>query len=128
MEKSGTVAAIHGNMAKINITRDSACGENCAACGLCQNRKMTITLPTVEGLGVGDEVRLLSCDSAFLKNTALGYLSLTILLILGGALGSVLGNEWLAFLLAIVFVCIGVLVIRRFCRKGYKIHIEKITR
>ncbi|MBR5156097.1 MAG: SoxR reducing system RseC family protein [Clostridia bacterium] len=128
MEKLGTVVEIHNNMAKINIIRDSACGENCAACGLCQNCEMTVTLPVVEGLKTGDCVKLLSDDAVFLKNTAIGYVSLTLLLILGGILGSLWGNEWLSFSLALIFVCIGVLVIRKFCPGEAQIHIEKITR
>ncbi len=128
MEKLGTVVEICNNMAKINITRDSACGENCAACGLCQNREMTITLPSIDGIAPGDSVRLISDDATFLKGTALGYLTLTLLLILGGVLGSFSGNEWLSFILAISFVGLGVIIMRKFCRKGTEIHIEKITR
>ncbi len=128
MEKLGRVEKIHDNMADIKIYRDSACGDNCAACGLCPNREMTITLPVVLNLAEGDEVRLVSDSSSFVKKSGLGYLSLTLLLIFGGILGTVAGGEWLGFLLALLFLCLGVLVIRKFFSKGVKIHIERLTR
>ena len=128
MEKLGRVENIYNNMAEIKIFRDSACGDNCAACGLCPNREMSVTLPTVSELEIGDEVRLVSDNSRFVKKTGLGYLSLTLLLIFGGVLGTLMGGEWLGFLLALIFVCVGVLVIRKFFSKGVEIRIEKIAR
>ncbi len=126
MEKLGRVEKIHNNTAEFKIHRDSACGENCKACGLCPNREMTVTLPAISGLCEGDEVRLVSDASGFVKKTGLGYLSLTLGLILGGALGTVLGGEWLGFLLALCFVGVGVLVIRKLLPKGVEIQIEKL--
>ena len=128
MEKLGRVEKIHNNMAEIKIYRDSACGDNCAACGLCPNRELLITLPVVSGIETGDEVRLVSDNSGFVKKTGLGYLSLTFLLILGGVLGTKLGSEWLGFVMALAFVGGGVLLIRKFFSRGVEIHIEKLTR
>ncbi len=128
MEKLGTVVEICNNTAKINIIRDSACGESCAACGLCPNREMTVSLPTIDGLKVGDNVRLLTANSTFLKNTLVGYISLTLLIILGGILGTIWKSEWLGFLLALIFVEIGLFIIQKFFPKNIEIHIEKITR
>ncbi len=128
MEKLGRVEKIYNNTAEIRLERDSACGENCAACGLCPNREMKVTLPCPAGLCVGDEVKLLSDDSAFVKKTVWSYLSLTLLLLLGGVVGALLKSQWLAFILAIAFVGIGILLIRRLSPKGVEIHIEKLTR
>ncbi len=126
MEKRGRVEKIYNNKAEIKIVRDSACGDNCAACGLCPNREMTVTLPKVPGLMQGDEVRLVSDSSAFVKKTVWAYMILTLLLILGGIFGTASGGEWVGFFLAIVFVIVGVLVIRRLCPKGVEIRIEKL--
>ncbi len=128
MEKLGIVEKINNGTAEIKIHRDSACGDNCAACGLCPNREMTVSLPAIAGLCEGDAVKLVSDSSGFVKKTGLGYLSLTLLLLLGGVLGTVWGSEWLGFLLALIFVVIGVAVIRKFFSKGVEIRIEKLTR
>lgn len=126
MEKLGKVAKIQGGIAEIKITRDSACGENCAACGLCQNRELTVTLATPEGISPGDTVRLIAEDSGFLKLSALGYLSLTLLLLLGGIIGTLLKSEWLAFVLAILFALGGVWVLKKTSPKSTQIRIEKV--
>ncbi len=128
MEKLGVVTKTNGNYMDIKVHRDSACGENCAACGLCQNREMTITLKNTGGFLTGDEVRLLSEDKRILKFSALGYLSLTLLLLLGGAVGTALGSEWLAFILAAIFLFAGVFVLRKISPKSVEIIAKKITR
>ncbi len=126
MEKIGKVAKISDRIAEIIIVRDSACGENCAACGLCQNREMSVKLSVPDNVSVGDSVRLCTEDKGILKLSALGYLTLTVLLFLGGALGTLLGSEWLAFLLSILFVGLGVLLLKIASPKGPQIHIEKV--
>ena len=126
MEKLGKVANICGNIAEIIITRDSACGENCAACGLCQNRELTVKLPVPDGINKGDVVRLFSENKGILKLSAVGYLTLTALLFLGAALGTFLGSEWLAFGLSILFVGLGVVILRRISPKAPQITVEKI--
>lgn len=126
MEKIGKVLKISDGIADIIITRDSACGENCAACGLCQNRELSVKLAVPDDVKVGDSVKLYSEDKGILKLSALGYLTLTILLFLGGALGTMLGSEWLAFLLSILFVGLGVLILKIASPKGPQIHVEKV--
>ncbi len=126
MEKIGKVLKISGNIAEIIITRDSACGENCAACGLCQNRELTVTLAVSDDIQKGDTVRLLAEDKGVLRLSAIGYLSLTVLLFLGAILGTLWGSEWLAFLLAILFVALGVAVLRLLPPKTPQIRVEKL--
>ncbi len=127
MDKLGKVEKIQNNMAEIKIIRDSACGDNCAACGLCPNREMMVVLPTIPGLFEGDSVQLSSDTSQVVKKTVFGYMLLTLLLILGGILGTLWGSEWLGFFLAIATLVIGVLIIRRLAPKGVEIHIEKLA-
>lgn len=126
MEKIGRVSKISNGVAEIIITRDSACGENCAACGLCQNRELIVKLSVPDSVSPGDQVRLCAEDKGILKLSALGYLSLTALLFFGGILGTVLGSEWLAFLLSILFVGLGVLLLKVFSPKAPQIRVEKI--
>ncbi len=126
MEKLGTVTKINGEFAEITVRRDSACGENCAACGLCANRDMTVCVKNTDGLCVGDSVRLLAEDKKFLKVSAIGYLSLTILLLVGGIIGAALGSEWLAFALSICFVLAGIGVLKILAPGSVEIKIEKL--
>ena len=126
MEKLGKVANVCDNIAEIIITRDSACGENCATCGLCQNRELTVKLAVPDGIVKGDIVRLFSEDKGILRLSAVGYLTLTALLFLGAVLGTFLGSEWLAFGLSIVFVGLGVVILRRISPKAPQITVEKI--
>ncbi len=126
MEKTGTVTKKNGNIAEILIKRDSACGENCAACGLCKNNELRIKLAVSPEINEGDKVRLLSEDRLVVGFSAVGYLGLTAFLILGGFLGTFLGGEWASFLLALVFVLGGALVIRKAVPKGAEIKVEKI--
>ena len=126
MEKSGIVSKTHGEYMTVSINRDSACGENCAACGLCSNREMNITLKNTQGFMPGDKVRLISDDKKFLGHSALGYLSLTVLIILGGAIGTALGSQWYAFCCALLGLAAGILVLRLFLKTNIEIKVEKI--
>lgn len=125
MTKSGTVLSVHSGTAKIRITRDSACGDNCAACGLCDMREMVIELPVDDDINVGDRVVLITKNSTFLKNSALGYITLTALLILGAIIGARIGGDVLSFAMALAFVGIGVLTLRLIPQKNTEIKVEK---
>ncbi len=126
MEKLGTVTKVNGEFVEVMVRRDSACGENCAACGLCANRDMTVTVKNPGGLCPGDNVRLLAEDKKFLKVSAIGYLSLTILLLVGGIIGAALGSEWLSFALAVCFVFAGILILKILASNSVEIKIEKL--
>lgn len=128
MEKTGVVVEIKNGYALVNIERDSACGDNCAACGLCSNREMTVKIKNDKNFVVGDLVRLKTDDKKFLRGSAIGYLSLTILLLAGGVIGSIIGGEWTAFFGALVMIGVGVVVLRKFFTKKLDVEAEKITR
>ena len=129
MEKLGTVKELSGNYMTVTIHRDSACGDNCAACGLCGNsREMTLRLKNTGNFAVGDTIRLISDDKKFLGNSAAGYLSLTALLILGAVLGGILGGDWFAFGGGIVGIILGLLVLRLFFTDKIEITTEKVER
>ncbi len=126
MEKLGKVKKIENSIAEIEIERDSACGENCAACGLCGNKQLTVSLPVDSTISAGDTVKLVAKDSKILWLSAVGYLSLTILILLGAVLGTRLGGEWLGFLGAFVLLFAGILILRKLAPKPGQIHVEKI--
>ncbi len=128
MEKTGVVVEIKDGYAFVNIERDSACGDNCAACGLCSNREMTVKIKNVKGFVVGDEVMLKTDDKKFLKGSAIGYLLMTALLIIGGLVGSIVGGEWTAFFGALVMIGVGVVILRKFFTRKLDVEAEKITR
>ena len=126
MEKQGTVLSINEGIAEILIERDSACGDNCAACGLCNNKEMRLNLAVGEDIKSGDKVSLISDDKKIVALSAKGYLGLTAFLFGGGVLGTLIGGEWLGFLLALVFVFIGVVLLRWISSGSAEIRIEKI--
>lgn len=127
MEKYGTVTQISGGYMNVTVHRDSACGDNCAACGLCGNsREMTIRLKNTGDFKAGDKIRLVSSDKSFLKHSAAGYLSLTALLIAGAVIGSLWGGDWMAFVGAILGTAVGILVLRLFFTDKLEIATEKV--
>ncbi|MBR2452479.1 MAG: SoxR reducing system RseC family protein [Clostridia bacterium] len=128
MEKFGTVTKIEKDKAVVTVIRDSACGENCAACGICKNSKeMTMIVPG-DDFKVGDKVRLVTDDKTFLKSSAIGYLLLTALLIVGGVMGAKLGGDWAAFIGALLGLGTGVVLIRCFFAEKIEIRTEKVER
>ena len=117
---------MQSGIAKIKITRDSACGDNCAACGLCDAREMVVELPVSGDINPGDHVVLVAKNSTFLKNSALGYITLTILLLLGAILGAKIGGDMLSFVMALAFVGIGLFILKLIPHKNTEIKVEKM--
>ena len=129
MEKYGTVKETSGGYMNVTILRDSACGDNCAACGLCGNgREMTLRLKNTKGFKAGDKIRLTSSDKSFLKHSAAGYLSLTALLIGGAVIGGICGGDWFAFGGGLLGVLLGIAVLKLFFKDKIEITTEKVER
>ena len=126
MEKTGKVKKIRNGVAEIEVYRDSACGENCAACGLCGGKQLLVSLAVNDTVLVGDTVRLITDDKKILGLSALGYLSLTALIILGAVLGTALGGEWLGFLISVILLFCGVGMLKKLSPKPEHISVEKI--
>ncbi len=127
MEKCGVVVETDEKYAKVRVERESACGGNCASCGLCNARGTYVRIRNTEGFCKGDAVRLTADDTAFLKRCALGYLCLTLCMLTGGALGAKGGNLT-SFIGAAAALCAGILLLRRFFSKEMNIKAEKIER
>ena len=127
MEKYGTVSEIQGEYMVVSVVRDSACGDNCAACGLCGNgREMTVRFKNTGNFQKGDRVCMITEDKKVLGNSALGYLSLTVLLVAGGVIGGIVGGDWAAFGGAIGGLALGVGALKLFFKNKLDIEIKKI--
>ena len=125
MDAIGIVEAVEKNRIKFRIPRASACGGNCAECGVCKVKDTEITVENTIDASVGDRVRLIADDSAFVKRAAIGYLVLTALLILGGVIGNRIGGEWMSFLCGLFAVILGLLVFRKFFKRDIDITVVK---
>lgn len=127
MKRDGTVVYADGNTVRIKVKRDSACGENCAACGLCANREQTVELHSTQNLKVGDRVCLTASDKSFLRRSAAGYLLLTACLIAGAACGYAVWKSEIASVLGAAFMTgAAVLILKRLFRRDIEIKVEKL--
>lgn len=127
MEKYGIVIETDEKYARVKVERESACGGNCASCGMCGSTGAYIKVRNTEKLEKGDKVRVVCDDTRFLKRCAVGYLSLTALMILGGALGA-RGGEVASFFGAAAALLCGILILRRTFSRDMNIKTEKIER
>ena len=87
MEQTGIVEECVDGMAKVKITRSSACGESCAACGMCPGRETVIEARNACGAAKGDTVLLNMSSGRVLHAAFLAYIVPVILLVLGCVIG-----------------------------------------
>ncbi len=87
MEQTGIVEECFGGMARVKITRSSACGDNCASCGMCANKETVIEARNVCGADKGDIVLLNMSSGRVLNAAFLAYIVPVILLVAGCAAG-----------------------------------------
>jgi sigma-E factor negative regulatory protein RseC len=129
MIEFGEIVDIQGNQAVIKVKRSSACG-NCGACSMGMHTdEMMLTVSNQMQGEVGDLVELELESSQLLKASAITYLFPLFALILGIAIGFILGGrygynpELCGSLLGLLFTVISFFGIRalepRF-RKGHQ--------
>ncbi len=128
MRQEGYVVAASGDMVKIRVDRESACGGNCVSCKGCPAEAVIIECKTEEKLAVGDRVEMTMPTGRFLGNAALGYGFLTVLAICGAVLGYTFWkSEGASVLGALVGIILGIAIFKIvFAEDRNEIRIEKI--
>ncbi len=124
MIKTGYVIGADEKIVKIRVHRESACGGNCAHCNGCESGEVVIEAENIIGAKIGETVKILMEDKAFLKNTLWGYGALVFALILGGILGyEIFKTDFASAICAFSFLGI-VLLIYRIGFKNHKTNIK----
>lgn len=89
MRQTGIVEEVRGNTATVKIIRSSACGENCASCGLCQNKEMLAEAKNTANAAAGDTVIIETADNRVMGAAFLAYILPLIAMLAGYFLGAV---------------------------------------
>ena len=75
MQVNGKVTGVlKNNRAMVEITRASACGENCVSCGGCSEKKSTIIAEFDGDIEINDEVFLEMSNNKFFKLSILIFI------------------------------------------------------
>ena len=112
MEQTGIVEECTDGMAKVKITRSSACGDSCASCGMCTGRETVIEARNDCGAVTGDTVVLNMSSSKVLNAAFLVYIVPVILLVLGCIAGGyIFKSENVGILSGFVLMAVSFVVI-----------------
>ena len=91
MLQTGRVVGVAENIARVEVQRTSACGENCAMCkGSCVPTKHIATVNNAVGAKPGDMVKIRTDDAAVLKSAALVYILPILILFVFYAIAHIL--------------------------------------
>lgn len=128
MLQTGIVKKLNNNTADVEITRSSACGDNCASCGLCPGRTATVTAVNEPNAKVGDTVIIDMSDKKVLGAAALVYIAPLAALIAGYLLcRAVTQHEGISILTGFLFLAAAFFVISRADRRLHKKYTPRIT-
>lgn len=93
--------------AEVEITRSSACGENCTSCGLCPGQTVRVFAVNSAGAKTGDTVIIDMADKKVLSAAFLVYIVPVIMLIAGYFISDALfHSEGLAILTGFIFLAV----------------------
>lgn len=129
MQQKGFVSTINGNMAKVIIQRESACGHSCDSCGGGCNDSNSLILELKNTLGAktGDYVIIESKSSTILKSAFVAYIMPLIFMMVGIFIGmAVFKNlgyeayETIGFFVGLVFLAVSYVVLRQIDNKYFK--------
>lgn len=131
MREIGIVTELCCDMAKVTVLRRSACGENCASCkGGCTPTMTVITAKNEAGAMCGDRVAVEISDKRALWAAVLVYILPLAALILGAAVGRVLGfGEGFSAVVGFIAmaVCFGIVrFVSEKSRAHYEVRLTKI--
>ena len=90
MVQTGLIKKLHGNIADVEIHRSTACGDNCASCGLCSGRTSIVKAANAAGAAEGDTVLIDMADKKVLGAAFLVYIVPLVLLVAGYFIGNAL--------------------------------------
>ena len=82
MTGKGLVVFVSGTEAKVQISKSSACGHDCASCGACNNPTYEITVSNPVGAKKGDRVEIETKTSSVLGVSFLLYILPVFILII----------------------------------------------
>ncbi len=119
MTQIGRVVSVTGALAKIEVRRASACGENCAMCkGGCVPTKHIATAKNTAGAKEGDVVRIDTSDADVLKSAFLVYfLPILILFACYGIAIIISDSKPIAAISGILGLALGFFILRVIDRK-----------
>ena len=119
MTQTGRVVSLSGHLAKIEVRRASACGENCAMCkGGCMPTKHIAVVKNSAGAKEGDMVRISTSDKDVLKSAFLVYfLPVLILFVCYGIAIAISDNSLIAAVAGILGLVFGLFILRAVDKK-----------
>ena len=119
MTQIGRVVSVSGHLAKIEVRRASACGENCAMCkGGCMPTKHIATAKNTANAKTGDMVRIDTSDKDVLKSAFLVYfLPILILFVCYGIAIVIFDNNSIAAIVGILGLVAGFFILRAVDKK-----------
>lgn len=104
MLQRGIIEEISCGMAKVKITRSSACGENCAECGLCPGQSAVVEALNDARADIGDTVTISMSDKKVLGAAFLVYIVPLFTLVAGYFAGEALFKNETAAVFTGLFV------------------------
>ncbi|MBR5156399.1 MAG: SoxR reducing system RseC family protein [Clostridia bacterium] len=119
MTQTGRVVSVSGSLARVEVRRASACGENCAMCkGGCMPTKHIATVKNAAGAKAGDMVRIDTSDKDVLKSALLVYfLPVLILFVCYGIAFAVSCSKMIAIVVGILGLASGFFILRAVDKK-----------
>lgn len=129
MIQRGKVIKTQNNMAQAEIARSAACGDNCATCGLCHAKNMTVLAENTAGAAEGDAVLISMSDKKVLGAAFLVYIIPVIMLIIGYIAGNaVFKSETGAILSGFVLMAAAFLIIMFIDKRAKNRYTPKIVK
>ncbi|MBI4776849.1 MAG: SoxR reducing system RseC family protein [Deltaproteobacteria bacterium] len=126
LHEEGIVRSVHGDNAVVSTHRGTAC-ESCGAHGACNamggGREMVVEALNEAQASVGDRVEISIEETSVLKASVFVYLIPVVMLLIGAAIGKILGarlekdTDIAAFLFGIVAFAVSLVIVRQGGRK-----------
>jgi len=139
LHEEGIVKSVHGVNATVMTHRGSACG-SCEAHGACKamggGREMLVEALNQAQASVGDHVEISIEETSVLKASVFVYLTPVVMLLIGAAVGKMLGarlemdTDLAAFVFGAIVFALALVIVRQGGRKlgGQPKYVPIVTR